>query len=56
MDARVVQDGLVVTSRGPGTAMEFALVLVERLFGREKADAVAGPMVMPKEVVTNAIL
>jgi 4-methyl-5(b-hydroxyethyl)-thiazole monophosphate biosynthesis len=56
VDARVVQDGLVVTSRGPGTAMEFALVLVERLFGREKADAVAGPMVMPKEVVRDAVL
>lgn len=55
VSARVVQDGLVVTSRGPGTAMEFALVLVERLFGREKADAVAGPMVMPKEVVAAAV-
>lgn len=44
--ARVVVDGSVVTSRGPGTAFEFALCLVERLFGREKAEEVAGPMVM----------
>lgn len=44
--SRVVVDGNVVTSRGPGTAFEFALCLVERLFGREKATEVAGPMVM----------
>ena len=41
-------DGHVVTSRGPGTAFEFSLCLVERLFGREKAEEVAGPMVMAK--------
>jgi transcriptional regulator GlxA family with amidase domain len=40
-------DGNVVTSRGPGTAIEFALALVEILFGADKAKAVAGPMVMP---------
>jgi 4-methyl-5(b-hydroxyethyl)-thiazole monophosphate biosynthesis len=28
-----VQDGLVITSRGPGTAMDFALHLVEVLAG-----------------------
>lgn len=31
----VVRDGLVVTSRGPGTAMDFALSLVEILAGLE---------------------
>ena len=46
--ARVVVDGHVVTSRGPGTAFEFSLCLVERLFGREKAEEVAGPRVMAK--------
>lgn len=44
--SRVVQDGHVTTSRGPGTAFEFSLALVERLFGKDKADAVAAPMVM----------
>jgi 4-methyl-5(b-hydroxyethyl)-thiazole monophosphate biosynthesis len=43
-ESRVVVDGPVITSRGPGTALEFALALVERLFGPEKRDAVAGPM------------
>lgn len=46
VEDRVVKDGRVVTSRGPGTAMEFAVALVEELYGKEKADGVAGPMVM----------
>jgi 4-methyl-5(b-hydroxyethyl)-thiazole monophosphate biosynthesis len=33
-------DGRVLTSRGPGTAMDFALVLVEKLLGRAKRDEV----------------
>lgn len=45
-DARVVKDGACVTSQAPGTALEFALALVEVLFGREKRDEVAGPMVI----------
>lgn len=38
-------DGKVVTSRAPGTTMEFAVALVEQLYGKEKADEVAGPLV-----------
>jgi 4-methyl-5(b-hydroxyethyl)-thiazole monophosphate biosynthesis len=38
---RVVVDGPVVTSRGAGTAMEFALELVRILVGAEKADVLA---------------
>lgn len=37
---RVVRDDKVVTSRGPGTAMDFALELVELLAGKEKRDEV----------------
>jgi 4-methyl-5(b-hydroxyethyl)-thiazole monophosphate biosynthesis len=44
---RVVSDGGVVTSRGPGTALEFSLALVALLYDEEKAREVAGPMVMP---------
>jgi 4-methyl-5(b-hydroxyethyl)-thiazole monophosphate biosynthesis len=43
----VVVDGNCITSRGPGTAMVFALELVNTLYGLEKRDEVAGPMVMP---------
>lgn len=37
----VVQDGKVITSRGPGTAIEFTLTLIENLLGRAKRDEVA---------------
>lgn len=38
---RVVEDGLLITSRGAGTAVDFGLALVRRLFGAAKADEVA---------------
>lgn len=41
----VVVDGKVVTSRGPGTAMDFALTLVELLVGKEKRDQVEAGLV-----------
>lgn len=46
VESRVQQDGNAITSRGPGTTMEFSVALVEQLFGKEKADAVKGPLVM----------
>lgn len=45
-DERVVVDGHCVTSQGPGTAIEFALKLVELLFGRQKAKDVAEAMLI----------
>ena len=44
--ARVVRDRHIITSRGPGTALEWSLCLVDELFGPEKAREVAGPMVI----------
>lgn len=43
-------DGNLITSRGPGTALEFALTLVEKLYGSEKAKEVAMPMVVNDNV------
>lgn len=49
-EQRVVVDGNLVTSRGPGTALEFALTLVEQLYGSAKAKEVAVPMVVTDSV------
>ncbi|WP_324778900.1 DJ-1 family glyoxalase III [Thiobacillus sedimenti] len=43
----VVQDGSVLTSRGPGTAMDFALALVEVLAGAGKRQQVEAGLVRP---------
>ena len=39
-ESAVVVDDKIVTSRGPGTAMDFSLTLIELLMGREKRDEV----------------
>ena len=39
-ERRVIQDGRVITSRGPGTAMDFALHLIELLAGKATRDQV----------------
>ena len=39
-EERVVVDGNIVTSRSPGTALEFALKLVEILFDKDRRDTV----------------
>ena len=43
----VVIDGNVITSRGPGTAMDFALILIEKLLGKAKRDEVEAPLQRP---------
>lgn len=44
IEESVVVSNNLVTSRGPGTAFEFSLKLVEIAFGKEKMDAVRKPM------------
>lgn len=44
VEAPVVEDGDLITSQGPGTAMAFALALVERLTDRGTRDRVAEGM------------
>jgi len=45
--AAVVRDGKVLTSRGPGTAMDFALALIETLAGADKRQQVEATLVRP---------
>lgn len=40
-DQLVVQDGQLITSRGPGTAFQFGLKITEVLVGADKAKQVA---------------
>ncbi len=40
VDEAVVEDDVLTTSRGPGTAIPFALRLVARLCGEDKAEAI----------------
>jgi protein deglycase len=44
---RVVVDANLVTSRGPGTAIEFALKLIELLFDAETATTIGERMLVP---------
>ena len=46
--ARVVKDGQIITSKGPATAMDFALALVEEFCGPDKADEVAQGLLYKK--------
>jgi 4-methyl-5(b-hydroxyethyl)-thiazole monophosphate biosynthesis len=43
----VVRDGKVITSRGPGTAMDFALTLIEVLVGRARREEVEAALLRP---------
>jgi protein deglycase len=45
-ESPVIEDGPVITSRGPGTALLFALHLVERLYGPDKRREVDAPLMM----------
>ena len=47
-EAPVVRDGRITTSRGPGTAMDFALALVAILEGEAKRDEVAAGLMRPE--------
>jgi len=43
---RVVVDGNIITSQGPGTAFEFALEIAIQLVGKAMADNVRGQMLI----------
>ncbi|MFC1452287.1 DJ-1 family glyoxalase III [Verrucomicrobiota bacterium] len=45
-DDRVVVDGNIVTSQGPGTAMEFALAVIRLVEGPAAAETVASGLVL----------
>ncbi|ORX40413.1 DJ-1 protein [Piromyces finnis] len=50
---RVVVDGNVLTSRGPGTTFEFALSIVKYLVDIETTKKVAGGMVLTNDILAT---
>lgn len=49
LEQNVVVDGNCITSRGPGTALEFALELVRQLFDNARVITVAEPMLIAQD-------
>ncbi len=47
-NSRVVKDGSFVTSRGPGTAMEFSLEIVRMLCGDKKEEELSSQLLVQK--------
>ena len=47
-DERVVIDGRIITSQGPGTAFEFALAVIEAMDGSVAANKIAAGLVLPR--------
>lgn len=43
---KVVEDGRIVTAKGPGAAIEFGLKLVEKLMGKEKSEEIRKEMIV----------
>ena len=46
-DDVVVRDNLI-TSKGPGTSLQFALMLGEQMFGKDKAEEIAAAMLVKR--------
>jgi len=54
IDASAIADGQVITSQGPGTSLQFALKIVERLYGEEKADELAAQLLTSSDRSTDS--
>ena len=48
VQAPVVEDGILITSQGPGTAFLFALTLVRRMAGDTRAAEVERGLTLPR--------
>ena len=48
LDSRVVKSKNLITSQGPGTSIEFALAIVESLYGPKQMKEVGDPLIIQK--------
>jgi 4-methyl-5(b-hydroxyethyl)-thiazole monophosphate biosynthesis len=53
-NGRVVKDGELITSQGPGTSFEFALAIIEHLTSTHTATTVAAGLILPSEPTRSA--
>jgi protein deglycase len=51
----VVIDGTLITSRGPGTSIDFALALLDKLSGPDKRNEVEAGLVRPEASAPTAV-
>lgn len=51
----VVTDGTLITSRGPGTSIDFALALLEKLSGPDKRNEVEAGLVRPETSIPATV-
>jgi len=49
-DEKVVQNGHIITSQGPGTSLQFALKIVEALYGEAKATEIARALLTTRHI------
>jgi 4-methyl-5(b-hydroxyethyl)-thiazole monophosphate biosynthesis len=45
--ASVQRDGLIITGKGPGVSLDFALAVVDMLFGADKVAELKAAMMVP---------
>eukprot|EP00448_Togula_jolla_P013798 CAMPEP_0170574582 /NCGR_PEP_ID=MMETSP0224-20130122/3378_1 /TAXON_ID=285029 /ORGANISM="Togula jolla, Strain CCCM 725" /LENGTH=189 /DNA_ID=CAMNT_0010897251 /DNA_START=14 /DNA_END=583 /DNA_ORIENTATION=+ len=43
-EEKTIMDGHIITGQGPGTSLQFALKIVEKLYGKPKAEEIAAAM------------
>ena len=49
VDAPVVKDGMIITAKGPGSAFDFGLAIVNELVGPEKVETISNALlIIPK--------
>lgn len=48
-DVVVANNGKLITATGPGTAIKWSLMLVQALYGKEKADTIAADMLVNRD-------
>ena len=55
VDANVVISENIITSKGPGTAMDFGLTIIEYIKGTQKAEEIAAELLYSAQRTEGAL-